>query len=258
MKKSHGGFLLFIILTLFSSCKSSKNIDGSLLKKMSSGKVIKKHLASNFSGEIIDARLKVNYKNTKEDIGFSVKMRIKKGEVIWLKGTKVITVFKAKITPEKVSFYSPYRKNYFEGDFSVLKELLGFEVNFNQLQNILLGQTIFNVSDTKQHIEIINKMYQLHPKNQSAVFNISYLVNPNHFKLEKQYMVNKLKNQRLDIIYSKYMKEKLFLFPKHIFISAKQKNKITTIDIDVQSVIFNNSELEMSFKIPLGYKEIRP
>ena len=48
---------------------------------------------------------------TKQSI--SVYLRIKKDEVIWLKGTKFINVFKAKITPDKVRFYSPDREKIF-------------------------------------------------------------------------------------------------------------------------------------------------
>ena len=49
---------------------------------------------------------------------------------------KFINVFKAKITPDKVRFYSPVEKKYFEGDFSMLEKLLGTKINFQQLQNL--------------------------------------------------------------------------------------------------------------------------
>ena len=99
---------------------------------MPAKKVVRKHISSSFDKKTVDAKLKVAFKNNKNSESFSVRMKMKKDEVIWLKGTKLITVFKAKITPTSVSYYSSYFKNYFEGDFSMLKKLLGTDINFSQ------------------------------------------------------------------------------------------------------------------------------
>ena len=250
--------ILIILFLGFSSCKSSKNLtdNSSGVKRMSARKVAKKHISANFNKETVDARLKVNYKNLKEKIGFSVRMKIKKDEVIWLKGTKFITVFKAKITPSRVQFYSPFYKNYFDGDFSMLKKLLGTDINFQQLQNMLLGQSLFNVKAAKHKVEITDKSYQLSPKKQAELFDLFFYVNPKHYKLNKQSVVNTVKNQRLDILYPKYSETNNVLFPENININAKQKNKLTTINITTRSVTFNTN-INVDFRLPKGYKEIK-
>lgn len=251
--------LLFILFIGFTSCKSKKNItdNTSVIKEMSARKVAKKHVAANFDQKTIDARLKVNYKDTKEDVGFSVRMKIKKDEVIWLKGTKFgFSAFKASITPTKVQFYSPYKKVFFDGDFAMLKELLGTDINFEQLQNMLLGQSLLNVRSQKQEVEIKNKSYQLSPKKQANLFDIFFHVNSKHYKLDKQSLVNPLKSQRLDIKYPKYLTKNGVLFPEKININAKQLNKFTSINMTVRSVEFN-TKLNTYFKIPSGYKEIK-
>ena len=223
---------------------------------MSARRVAKKHVSANFNKKTVDARLKANYNNGKEKVGFSVRMKIKKDEVIWLKGTKLITVFKAKITPTKVQFYSPYKKVFFDGDFAMLKELLGTDINFQQLQSMLLGQSLLDVKSERQEVEINDKSYQLSPKKQSQLFDIFFYVNPLHYKLDKQSIVNSLKNQRLDISYPKYLSKKSVLFPEKININAKLKKKFTNINITTRSVEFN-TKLNMPFKIPNGYKEIK-
>ncbi|CAM1342170.1 DUF4292 domain-containing protein [Tenacibaculum amylolyticum] len=247
---------LIIFFLALGACKSSKNItdNTAVIKDMSARKIVRKHTAVK-TPKTVEAKLKVNYKDSKESLGFSVKMKMKKDEVIWLKGTKIITIFKAKITPTKVSFYSPYKKNYFEGDFSMLTKLLGVEIDFYQLQNMLLGQTLFNVKKKKQTVEIVENSYQLSPKKQRALFDIFYHINPAHFKLKKQYLVNGLKNQRLDINYSDYLEKDAYLFPENISIKAKEQNKFTNIDLSIRSIAFDKT-LSFPFKIPSGYKEI--
>lgn len=252
-------FTVLIVLFLgFTSCKSTKIATNNLveIKEMSARKVAKKHISANFDEKTIDARLKVNYKNAKDDVGFSVRMKIKKDEVIWLKGTKYITVFKAKITPTKVQFYSSFYKNYFNGDFSMLKNLLGTDINFQQLQNMLLGQSLFNVKSERHEVAILDKSYQLSPKKQAILFDLFFNINPLHYKLNKQSVVNSLKNQRLDISYPKYLNKKGVLFPEKININAKQNNKFTVIDITTRSVEFD-TKLNLDFRMPNGYKEIK-
>ena len=112
--KSIKYFAIFLIL--FASCKSKKNLMSAnvVAKEMSAKKVARKHIASNFDKKTVEAKLKARFNNGKLNQSISVSLKMKKDEVIWLKGTKFITVFKAKITPTSVSYYSPYAKNYVE------------------------------------------------------------------------------------------------------------------------------------------------
>ncbi|WP_232455898.1 DUF4292 domain-containing protein [Polaribacter sp. SA4-10] len=226
-----------------------------IAKEMGAKKVIRKHVSANFNKKTVDAKLKANFNNGKIKQSISVSMKIKKDEVIWLKGTKFITIFKAKITPNSVRFYSPYAKNYFEGDFSMLEKLLGTDINFLQLQNLLLGQSMMNLKEEKQEVTIIDNSYVLSPEVQADLFDIFFAVNPSHYKLDKQSVVNNAKNQRLDVFYPSYTLINDELFPSEIKIKAKQASKFTNIDFILKSVEFD-TDLNMSFSIPKGYKRI--
>jgi trans-2-enoyl-CoA reductase len=226
-----------------------------IAKEISAKKVAKKHIAANFDKETVDAKLKVNFNNGKTKQSLSVSMKMIKDEVIWLKGTKFITVFKAKITPTSVSYYSPFAKNYFEGDFSMIKKLLGVEINFEQLQNLFLGQSLLNVKEEKQDLEIVNNRYILSPEIQASMFDIFFTINPSHFKLDEQSIINVEKNLRLDVKYPAYNLVENVVFPSEINIKAKNSKSVTAIDFFYKSVVFNTT-LNMSFSIPNGYKRL--
>ncbi|MGB0879719.1 MAG: DUF4292 domain-containing protein [Polaribacter sp.] len=249
---------IFLLILVLTSCKTKKVMmdKDAITKEISARKVAKKHIAANFDRETIDAKLKVNFNNGKRKENFSVRMKIKKDEVIWLKGSKFISVFKIKITPTSVRYYSPLLKNYFEGDFSMLKKLLGTEINFSQLQNLLLGQSLFDVKKEKQQVEVVNNRYILSPENQADLFDIFFSINPSHFKLDQQSVVNKAKNQRLDVLYPSYRLVDNIVFPSKIEIKAKQNTSFTNIDFTLKSVVFD-TELEMPFSIPNGYKLLK-
>lgn len=248
---------IVVFLIGFSSCKSAKTITDSSggLKTMSARKVVKKHVSENFDKKTIDAKMKVVYSDAEENLSFSVRIKIKKDEVIWLKGTKLITLFKAEITPTKVRFYSPYKKNYFEGDFSMLKELLGTDINFNQLQNLLLGQAILDVKSNRQELVVGQESYVLSPKKQSELFAVFFYVNPSNFKLNQQSLISATNQQRLDIMYPSYLKKEGVILPNKIKILAKGQSKFTTVDIAFRTVNFD-TKLNLYFSIPVGYKKI--
>lgn len=231
-------------------------IDASAIAKdISAKKVAKKHIAANFDKTTLDAKLKANFNNGKTKQSLSVSMKMKKDEVIWLRGTKFITVFKAEITPTSVRYYSPVFKHYFEGDFSMIKQLLGVEINFEQLQNLFLGQSLTNVKEDKQEVEIVNNRYILSPEKQAALFDIFFTINPAHFKLDEQSIVNAEKDLRLDVKYPSYNLMKDVVFPSEIKIKAKNAKSVTAIDLEYKSVVFD-TDVAMSFNIPSGYKKL--
>lgn len=246
---------MFLFILVLASCKTKKAMmdRDAIAKEISARKIAKKHIAANFDRETIDAKLKVNFNNGKRKENFSVRMKVKKDEIIWLKGSKFITIFKIKITPKSVRYYSPLLKNYFEGDFLMLQKLLGTTINFNQLQNLLLGQSLLNIEDEKQQVEIINNTYILSPKNQADLFDAFFSINPSHFKLDQQSIVNTAKNKRLDILYPSYTLVDNVVFPSKMEIKAKKSSSFTNIDFTLKSVVFD-TELVMPFSLPNGYK----
>lgn len=253
-------FLKYLLLftMIFTSCKAKKNMIDvtAIAKDMSARKVARKHIAANFNRKTLDAKLKVNFDNEKTNQSLSVSMKIKKDEVIWLKGTKFITIFKAEITPTSVRYYSSFFKNYFEGDFSMIEQLLGVKINFEQLQNLFLGQSLLNVKEEDQDVEIVNNAYILSPEKQTELFDVFFTINPAHFKLDQQAIINSEKNLRLEIKYPSYNLIDNEVFPSQIKIKAKNSKRVTAIDLIYKTVIFDG-EVDMSFNIPSGYKQLK-
>lgn len=249
---------IFLFTMILTSCKTTKNMINAkaIAKEMSARKVARKHIAANFDRETVDAKLKVNFDNEKTNQSLSVSMKIKKDELIWLKGTKFITIFKAEITPTSVRYYSSVFKNYFEGDFSMIEQLLGVKINFEQLQNLFLGQSLLNVKEEDQKVNIINNNYVLSPEKQTELFDIFFTINPAHFKLNQQSIINADKNLRLNIDYPSYNLIDNEIFPSQINIAAKNSKRTTNIDLIYKTVVFD-TEVEMSFNIPNGYKQLK-
>jgi outer membrane biogenesis lipoprotein LolB len=248
-------FLGIVTIVLFSSCKTTKST-GSTIKNYSAKKIIKAHQKAIFSQNTIQAKIKAHYQDDKNSQSLTIKLRIKKDEVIWMSGTFLgIPVAKVKITPTSVQYYEKLNKTYFSGDFSLISNALGFNLDFQQLQNILLGQAIFNLNSGKFKSHVNQESYLITPKNQQDLFDIYYWVNPLHFKLNKQEVKSLEQDEKLSIAYTDYQKVSGEYFPKIMEITAAQTKQITRLKMEYRSLVFNK-KLTFPFSIPTGYKKI--
>ena len=131
--------ILFISLFI-TSCGGGKIAVGSETanKNLSPKNIIKSHdeAIPNFS--TIAARIQVRYESIREVQSLTVSLRMEKDQKIWIKASLLgITLAKLYITPEAVSYYETISNTYFKGDYSLLSEWLGTEIDFEKAQKIL-------------------------------------------------------------------------------------------------------------------------
>lgn len=251
---------LLILVVVFSSCNSTKSTVSRSLKtkSLSARKVAKKHIETSFDKTSIEAKLRVVYQDNRKRQKLTVKLRVEKDKVIWMSVTATslrISVARIRITPTSVNYYEKVNKTYFSGSFEAIKNILGMDVSFFQLQNMLLGQAILDLNAQKYKAVVDNDAHLLLPVEQKALFDILFWINPSHFKLNQQELKNSQKGQTLKVGYKNYTSIEGEIFPKNIEIRAKQKQKFTHIDIEYRSVIFNK-QFPTPFRVPRGYKQI--
>jgi hypothetical protein len=253
----HFAKILIVILLVVTSCKSNKDlVNSSKINNISTKKIISNHYNNNFHQQTIYAKLNAKYSDKKTSASVSIKLRLEKDKTIWMSATKLgIPLAKVKITPNRVVYYEKLQRTYFDGDFSLLSKWLGTELDYEKVQNILLGQAVLNLKKGKYNSVIDKNSYQLSPKKENELFGILFFMNPDNFKLDKQEIRHPEKQQLLSVSYPNYNKIKGEQFPKNIYIRASDHKNLTTIDIEYRSVEFNK-ELTFPFSIPKGYKEI--
>lgn len=243
-----------VVMVLFISCKSTKVLtNGTVNGKLSAKSVIKEHYQNELDFNTIRGRMKIDYSDGESNQGFSVSLRMEKDKAIWISAP--LGIVKAYITPNRVSFYNKLENNYFDGDFSYLSNLLGTDLDFEQVQNILLGQSIFNLRNEKYDMNIADKNYQLKPRKAAELFKTLFQIEPKNFKIATQQLAQPLKKRVLKIDYQNYQKIDKWVLPNDILVTANDKNITNIIAIEYRNVEFNTS-LNFPYKIPKGYKEI--
>ncbi|HEX5742822.1 MAG TPA: DUF4292 domain-containing protein [Flavobacteriaceae bacterium] len=250
--------LIISLVLITTSCGSKKAIaDHFIAKPLSVDKIVKNYHQNIFQKNTVKARIKVDYHDQKTAQSFIANLRMEKDKAIWITATVLgIPLVKALITPEKVSYYEKINETYFEGDFTVLSDWLGTELDFDKLQNLLLGQTISPIDNKNFEVSLDENAYMMKNHTIQQMISFLYWINPQHFRVNKQMVIHPYKEQYLSVVYKKYDVINNEYFPNTIVIEAVESQKLTKIELEFKTVEFNEL-LTFPFEIPNGYKPVQ-
>lgn len=255
MKQGLKIVLLTVSFFVLYGCKTAKtvSVEGELNSNLSAKQLIRYNSKSIANFKTLTAKVRADYSRKDESKGATISLRMEKDKTIWMSAP--FSVAKVLITPEKVSFYNKLDNTYFDGNFKLLSDFVGTELDFNKVQNILLGDALYNLNNDDYVASTHEDSYLLQPKNQKEVFEIFYLLNPAHFKMDSQQFAQPLENRILQIDYKNYQEIDKQKLPQTIKIIALESYDETIIDLEYKSVALNES-IRFPFRIPSGYKEI--
>ena len=246
---------LVVIFMFLSSCLGTKAVTGSNL--LSANDIISNHNAASPQFRTLAGRVQVAYEDDKRQQSITASLRMAKDEIIWIKASILgITLAKILITPDRVSYYESISNTYFEGDFAFLSELLGTEIDFKKAQDILLGQSIFNLNISNYKSEILLDKYKLQPKRQPQNFIHSILLNTENFKVSTETLSQPDDKRVLAVRYADYRQIEGWFYPSVVEINASEKDSKTKIGLKYRKIDLN-VDVRFPFKIPKGYDEIQ-
>src|SRR5690606_25479298 len=147
-----------------------------------------------------------------------------------------ITIAKVLITPTTVSYYETIGKTYFEGDFALLGDWIGTPINFQQAQNMLLGQSIFTLNPSEYKSEVFQNKFKIQPKQQPQNFIHSLFLNPENFKIALETLSQPKDDHILSIPYRDYQKINGQFYPSSILINTSEKGSATKIEINYKQI----------------------
>ncbi|MBL4663698.1 MAG: DUF4292 domain-containing protein [Flavobacteriaceae bacterium] len=250
---------ILVTLMLFSACGGGKAVVGGVRadRALNISSIIATHRAASPNFNTLASRVQVVYKDDKREHSITVSLRIKKDETIWIKASLLgITLAKVLITPDQVSYYETISNTFFDGDFTLLSEWLGTELDFEKTQSILLGQSIFGLDKSDYTSLVTENKYQLEPKRQPNNFIHSLLLNPENFKVFSGSLSQPNDGRLLSLRYGEYQEIDGGYYPKEIFIKSSEGGSNTEIDVKYKKIDLNVS-VNFKFKIPEGYEEIQ-
>lgn len=250
--------LIFLFaIVLFTSCRSSKTVTKGDASLSAMKNVVASHNSASPNFNTLASRVHVLYEDEKKAQSITASLRMERDKIIWIKASILgITLAKVLITPDKVSYYESITSTYFEGDFALLSDLLGTEIDFKKAQDILLGQSIFNLNPSEYNMNPLQDKYKFLPKNQEQNFIYSIVLNADNFKVNSETLSQPKDQRLLTVRYGEYQQVEGRFYPSEIKIDATEKEDKTKIELNYKRIDLNPS-LSFPFNIPRGYEEIQ-
>ena len=249
-----------LVLLAIASCKTKKTVaeqtvTQEAVTKNKAKEVIQKHYQNVLNFQTASIRSSAEYQDKKQSISINADIRIKKDEIIWINLKFFgIPMAKALITPTRVSYYEKINNTYFDGDYSILSKMLGTDLDFQKVQNLLLGKPIDNLTKEEFIAEIADNLFQLKSKNKTDIEKAFSFETANYL-LKKQFINQTSKNRNVTVNYPSFINQDNMFLPTGVSILANQQDQVK-IDVEYKKITFNES-LSYPYSIPDGYSQIK-
>ena len=253
---------LVVVLTVFMiSCKSkavivaASNEPVAPANYLSAKKIIENYYTNKNEFSTLYIKSSARYADDKQTQNVTAEIRIKKDEQILVSIRFLgITMAKALITPTMVSYYEKINGNYFEGDFSSLSQWLGTDLYYNKIQNMLLGQAIDDLTKGKYIESLLEHTYRLDDTSNINTKK-SFFLDADKFLVQKQEITQTAEERMIKVAYADNKVYNEGILPSSVLINTFQKKGNTEINLEYNSVTFNQ-ELSFPYSVPNGYKRI--
>lgn len=250
-------FLIGFSALMLVSCKSKAVVlsEGKARERLSSDTIIKKHYANSKDFSTVYIKANAHYEDANQSQRVNAEIKIKKDQKILISIRVLgITMAKALITPTEVKYYEKINSQYFEGDYTLLSRWLGTDLDFYKVQNLLLGHAIDDLAKGNYTASIENTLYKL-DDNTDASTSKAFYFESGKFLLKREVVSQPAKNRMVQILYPNYADSSVMVLPTNLEIEAAQKKGKVNIEIEYNSVSFNE-DLSFPYSVPEGYERI--
>ena len=184
---------------------------------------------------------------------------IENGQKVWMNMIAIfLNVGRGIATPEGIKGYEKWNKTYIESDFSYLNNLLNVNfIDFNSLQNLLIGKTFIPVNEkdfvlTKNAqgytlTSAKNLKFENDGKVSEYAVQLDYA---NDFNLSKVNLKNVNSADNLEVSYSNWTTFESTNLPTNVKILIKGTK---TSQIMLENTKFDSSKMETPYSVPNNY-----
>jgi len=271
---------LAILAFFIVSCKPVRKVQSSEttyynasgLKKENALALLSKLKSRRFGYKWISAHFSLEMDVDSSHTSFSGVTRIRKDSIIWMTISPLLGIEVARVllNQDTAAFIDKIHDKYFKGNYGYIDSLLDDDIDFEQVQAVMVGTHMEFYTDTSKLKGYFDgQNYLLSTERKRKIKRIIFRNLPIKSKNDaqfiwfdpKDYHINRIRvedfvNHRIfDAFYSEFQQVDSVMFPTHIqyVISAEKTIKI---DLQYKKVYFKTSE-EAPFVILPKYDRIR-
>ncbi len=202
----------------------------------------------------LKGKAKVSVKSTALNQTVNVDIRVKKDSLIWLNISVPglpVSVATALFTQDSVKLYNKYEGNYNEYPYELFSEKFKFNLTFDILQSLIVGNRPFKKN--KSRVVRENEYFLL--KQHEGKVSIDNYIGQDK-KLKKLLMTQEVTNTKLSMNFDEFTALNNYLFPLSNLITVEYKSEKdqkvyqTVITVKHTKVELLEEPLSFPFKVP--------
>jgi hypothetical protein len=240
-------FLLLALPILIAACSK---------KTISPNTIVKPILAiEEVDFDYFHGKARMILRDANKEREVKANIRVRKDSVIWMTFNVIgIQGGKALINHDSITIVSNVDKEYYVFDYVELSKRFNFEINYNVIQSIMLGNLILPRSNDEE-VKQESSMYIL--KQRAGTVDVLNFISETSMKLEKVEVRESNSHNSFIINYSNFQPVGKKVFPYNgtinLFYKAPAGLLNTTIIFDYNKAEVGDRELKFPFNIPKRY-----
>ncbi len=240
------------------SCKSKKPI--LKIPVVNQREIIRANTVEEFLGQVhasknisenLYYKADADYNDGNNAINLEMEIQAKQGQYIWMnaKAMGFINVARVLFKPDSIRIIDLVNRKYISASYSYLRNFTQTPIQFEQLQNLVWGNALFDPKASNSTIDSLNQyvsiLFQLGTSQQMSIHD-------NHLKTQTVSITEQLKNQKMTIKYSNFLIQGKNTFPQQVVINIRGEKIIDC------KFAFSNFATEIKrdaqFVVPRSYK----
>ena len=183
------------------------------------------------------------------NMGVSYRVSIEKDKRIWIRVSKLIEVARILARPDSLFVLDKINRRYIACDYALAEEFTGLEMDFELLQDLMLGNFNPIPEDLSPGLQENGKQEFTGSK---AGTDFTYTIDNSTYKVVEIKAVNKGLKQNTQISYSDFSEMASTLMPQNTQISVLSPEEIS-IDLSHRKVDIDPSDPSFAFRVPSSY-----
>ncbi len=258
MKASlHTIALLLLVATLsLTSCNKKKRLEKSKRNVKTEVELLEEKMTNNFlEVEWLSAKTKISTNDGKKKLSFNADIRMRKDSVCWMMiypPIVKIALAQVLITSDSVKVIDRMNKKYYAKSIDYIEDFTNYPLDFNTLQNLILGQPIANTNKDSKIEATADGNYSINTLNQQLAYLLK--VEGQSYTISNMNISDAEKNRHIQVDLSNYetINNKAFAHKRTIAIQAPEEYEA---EIDFSRVKVNEKQ-KFPFKVSKKYTRV--
>jgi hypothetical protein len=294
-------FIYIVLISLISmtwACKGGKSASTEKkepIRHRTAGHLLRNYERNRFEFEWVGMKIDAESITMGETQGFKATLRMRRDSAIWVSISPAlgIEVIRILLTPDSLKLISkvPDNKYYFAGRFSELSDMLGTEIDFDMLQNLLVGNALGldrdegrfrSEEDDQLHLLISRYKRRVRrvvgvddrkleddtivvnpndPRYQRTIRRLEegddliisrYWLDPEHYRLLKSVFNDLVAQRALEVKYDDFQPNGEQFYPSDIRLKVSNPQGAREMNLEVTKFV-TDKKFEFTFEIPEDY-----